>query len=628
MKNFKGTFLLFALILLILIVPVSIFAGGQKEAEVDSYPIMAFEPQELKATKAVDGEMVEINIFTTNDEHGWIFDWDFGQGGPRMSRGNPRPSGLARVSTLYKKLSTENDNSMLVSCGDSVQGTILSYYYNFIETEQLNPMTAIFSEMGYEAWSVGNHEVEQGNEVMMKVANEMAEAGIPVLSANAVWENDQDKPYYKPYMIKEVDGVRMGILGLTTPGIPMWLADDTHEDHVFLDMVKTAEKYVAILRDVEKCDVVVGLFHSGMNEEYDIAKAEAAGVPAPNASALVAQAIGGGPEGIDVIITAHSHKQIDDEKNSEYRDDRNNVVNGVKFVQAKNWGERLGHVSISVKGEGSDWVVNDVAVKTYTMENVAEDPAIMKYMSGYINGAMEYANTPVANATADLPSLRSYYEETAIVDLIQDTQIHFSGANISIAAAFNPNLTIPKGEITVGNIAGIYIYENFLYALEMTGAQIKAYLEYSANFFNVINDGNVDSTSLVNQDIRGYNYDMAQGFIYDIDLTQSAGNRVVNMKNLDGSAFDLNKVYAVTLNSYRYNGGGGHLKAAGLITDGVINSKTTYQSSKPMRDLMVEYLELEGEWGPEDIESNWQLVPSSLASRAIENQLALNSDAR
>lgn len=628
MKNFKRTFLFFTLILLIMAVPTGLFAGAQKEAELDSYPMMAFEPQEQKATKAVDGEVVEINIFTTNDEHGWIFDWDFGQGGPRMSRGNPRPSGLARVSTLYKKLSGENDNSMLVSCGDSVQGTILSYYYNFIETEKLNPITAIFSKMGYEVWTIGNHEVEQGNEVMLKIANEMAAVGIPVLGANAVWENDQENPYYKPYSIKEVDGVRIGFLGLTTPGIPMWLADSTHEDHVFLDMVKTAEKYIPILRDVEKCDVVVGLFHSGMNEEYDIAKAEAAGVPAPNASALVAEAIGGGPNGIDIIITGHSHKQIDDEKNTEYRDDRNNVVNGVKFVQAKNWGERLGHVSISVKGEGSDWVVKDVSVMTYTMENVAEDPEVMKHMSEYINGAMDYAETPVADATADLPSLRSYYEETAIVDLIQETQIHFSGADISIAAAFNPNLTIPRGEITVGNIAGIYIYENFLYALEMTGAQIKAYLEYSANFFNVINEGNVDSTPLVNQDIRGYNYDMAQGFLYDIDLTKESGNRVVNIKNMDGTAFDLGRVYNVTLNSYRYNGGGGHLKAAGLITDGTINSKTTYQSSMPMRDLMVEYLKIAEKWGPENVENSWQLIPASLASRAIENQLALNSEAR
>ena len=90
----------------------------------------------------------------------------------------------------------------------------------------------------------------------------------------------------------------------------------------------------------------------------------------------------------------------------------------------------------------------------------------------------------------------------------------------------------------------------------------------------------------------------------------------------------MGKVYNVTLNSYRYNGGGGHLKAAGLITDGNINSKTTYQSSMPMRDLMVEYLKIAEKWGPENVENSWQLIPASLASRAIENQLALNSDAR
>ena len=102
MKNLKRTFLLLTLILLILLVPTVLFAGGQKEPVIDSYPMMAFEPQEQKATKAVDGEMVEINIFTTNDEHGWIFDWDFGQEGPRMSREIQGPAVLQEFLLFTK----------------------------------------------------------------------------------------------------------------------------------------------------------------------------------------------------------------------------------------------------------------------------------------------------------------------------------------------------------------------------------------------------------------------------------------------------------------------------------------------------------------------------------------------
>jgi len=603
-------------------------AGGTISQEKVAYPLADFAPVARKATVVEEGKIVELNIFTTNDEHGWIFDWDFANDSQRMSRGNPRPSGLARVSTLYKKLSAENDNSMLLSAGDSIQGTILSYYYNFIENDIENPIPALYEKMGYEAWTIGNHEVEQGNDVLLKIANEMSANGIAVLGANDVWEADNSKPYFSPYYVKEVDGIRVGVLGLVTPGIPMWLADETHENHVYLDMVETAQKYVKILREVEKVDVLIGMFHAGMNADYDLAKSKASGVPPANASMLVAQAIGAGPMGIDAIITGHSHKIIDDSQNTEFKDDTTNMVNGIKFVQAKNWGERLGHMTVSVRGKTNAWTVDNVSVKTYSMENVEEDPEILQYMSDYIEGGKGYAAQVVGTATQDLPSVRSYFEESAIVDLIHETQRHFSGAEISIAAAFNPSLTIAAGDITVGTVAGIYIYENFLNAVELTGHQLKDYLEYSSKYFNVITEDNVDTTPLVNPDVRGYNYDMAQGFKYDIDITKEPGKRIVNMMNLDGSAFDMDKTYNVTLNSYRYNGGGGHLAAAGVMDKTLLTTETTYKSSGTMRDLMIEYLKVAGTWGPENVEDNWKLIPEDLAARAIDNQLGTGVTSR
>jgi 2',3'-cyclic-nucleotide 2'-phosphodiesterase/3'-nucleotidase len=624
MKN-KGLFL--ALInALILMLLVSCAGGTEKKGEM--YPLTDFSPVTRKASAVEEGKVVEINIFTTNDEHGWIFDWDFSSDSKRMSRGNPKPSGLARVSTLYKKLSTENPNSMLLSAGDSIQGTILSYYYNFIENDIVNPIPVLYQKMGYEAWTIGNHEVEQGNDVLLKVANEMEAAGIAVLGANDVWEDDNSKPYFKPYYIKEVEGVRIGVLGLVTPGIPMWLADETHEDHVYLDMVETAQKYVKILREVEKVDVLIGLFHSGMNASYDLAKSEAFGVPPANASMMVAQAIGSGPMGIDAIITGHSHQTIDDEQNSEFKDGTTNMVNGVKFVQAQNWGEKLGHMTVSVRGKKDMWTVDNVSVKTYSMANVEEDPEILDYMASYISGGKGYAAQVVGTATTDLLSNKSLFEETAIVDLIQDTQRYFSGAEISIAAAFNPDQIIAAGDITVGTVAGIYIYENFLNAVELTGYQIKDYLEFSSRFFNVITEENVDSVPLVNPEIRSYNYDMAQGFKYEIDITKEPGNRIINMMNLDGTAFDMDKTYNVTLNSYRYNGGGSHLAEAGVMDKGLLTTDTTYKSSDSMRDLMIEYLKVVGTWGPENIESNWKLVPEDLAARAVANQLGAGVTAR
>ncbi len=616
----------------LVIVSVMMLACVTQSKPVDtkdvSYPLSSFTPVEREAVAAPAGAAVEINVFSTNDEHGWVFDWDFGQNAPRSYRGNPVPSGLARVSTLYKEKSAEYPNSVLVSAGDTIQGTLLSYYYNFIDTEVENPMPRMMGEMGYSVWSPGNHEVEQGNEVANKVANEMAARGIAVISANTEWK-ESSNPYYLPYYVKEIDGVRVGFLGMTTPGIPMWLAESTHEDQVYRDMVESAERYVKILRNVEKVDVLIGVFHSGMNDSYDADKADTSGIPMPNASRLVAEAVGSGPSGFDAIITAHSHQLIDDTQNTEYRNDEyDNDIKGVKFLQAQNWGSHLGQLQISVSEKDGRWAVESVNAMTYSMEGVEEDPEMLAYMSDYIEGSRAYAAEVVATADNDILGLRSYYEESEIVDLIHETQRHFSGAEISIAATFNASLKIPKGNITVGNIAGIYIYENFLNAVELTGQQVKDYLEYSSAYFNVITEDNVDSAPLVNPDVRGYNYDMAQGFLYDIDLTKEPGNRIVNMKNMDGTPFDLEKTYNVTLNSYRYNGGGGHLAACGAMDGTELKAKTTYISQLAMRDLMVEYLKQKKTWGKDDIEQNWKLIPEDLAARAIENQINMGNAGR
>ena len=611
-------------IILMLLTTGFIFAEGMMEQRV-SYPVKDFAPEMREANQAEPGSVVEISILSTNDEHGWLFDWDFSQNAPRSYRGNPSPSGLARVSTAVKELRAENPNTILVSGGDTIQGTLLSYYYNFIDQDELNPVTAIFDKMGYEVWTVGNHEVEQGEMVMKNVANEMSVRGISVLSANAVWKSDNSKPYYLPYVVKDVGGVRVGFLGLTTPGIPMWLADETHTEHDFLDMVETAKKYVPILRNREKVDVLIGVFHSGMNEEYDIDKAALFGIPAPNASALVAEAIGAGPSGIDAIITAHSHKVIDDTKNTEYNDTDSNVVNGVKFIQAANWGAMLGQLTITVKENKGRYVVKEVKAITHSMNGVKEDPEILAYIDDYIKGSKGYAAETVGRAENDLNFQLSLLQESEIVDLIHETQLYFSGADISIAASFGSNGIIPKGDITVGNIAGIYIYENFLNAVKLTGQQIKDYLEYSANYYNVIDEDTVDTESLINPDVRGYNYDMAQGFYYDIDLTKEPGERIINLRNLDGTPFDLTKSYSVTLNSYRYNGGGGHLTACGAMENGILTVETTYISSMAMRDLMIEYLKVKKSWGRDDIEENWKLVPEDLAVEAIRNYLEDNN---
>ena len=181
----------------------------------------------------------------------------------------------------------------------------------------------------------------------------------------------------------------------------MWLADETHSYYNFVDMVAAARVAVDILRNVENVDVLVGVFHAGMNEDYDIAKAAAFGIPAPNASSLVAETIGGGPEGFDAIITGHSHKLINDEINTEYSNTDSNTVNGVKFIQAQFWGLALGHLQIKVRGVNGRWQVNEVNAKTYSMADVEEDQEYIATLQDYFDGTQAYASTSVGRATEE-----------------------------------------------------------------------------------------------------------------------------------------------------------------------------------------------------------------------------------
>ena len=220
-----------------------------------------------------------LYILQTTDVHGNIYPYDY-------FKDEPADYGLAKVYTKVAEFRQHHKNVLLVDGGDLIQGTPLVYYFNKIETTVPHPMILTLDYMHYDAMTVGNHDIEQGLFTYMRA---QSESHFPWLSANSVLPDGST--YFDPYVIYDFDGIKVGIIGLTTPGIPMWLDPALYPGITWADMVKTAGEYADELRP--EVDVLIGLFHAGFNADYSAATTDALGIPNENASKLVAEQVPG-----------------------------------------------------------------------------------------------------------------------------------------------------------------------------------------------------------------------------------------------------------------------------------------------------------------------------------------------
>src|SRR6185436_8784617 len=201
-------------------------------------------------------ERVQITILGTTDLHGNINPIDY-------YTNKPDNRGFAKMATLIKRVRKEHPNVLLIDSGDTIQGSPLESFHGRKNNAPPDPMMLAMSSLSYDAMTVGNHEYNFGLKVLEKARSE---AKFPWLSANT-YATQTQKPHYKPYIVKEVAGVRIGILGLTTPGIPNWDNAPNYGGLEFNEPLAEARKWVPILRDQEKADVVVIAMHMGLEED-------------------------------------------------------------------------------------------------------------------------------------------------------------------------------------------------------------------------------------------------------------------------------------------------------------------------------------------------------------------------
>ncbi|BAL84495.1 putative hydrolase [Selenomonas ruminantium subsp. lactilytica TAM6421] len=525
----------------------------------------------------------DLTVFSTSDIHGSVIGWNY-------FTAQPANLGLAKVSTIIKQARSQkgpNDDILVVDGGDILQGTPLDTYMVQHPNEwKTHPMFDAFNTIGYDAIELGNHEFNFGLDYLKKAIG----SNKNVLGANVI-EDKTGKTWsgVRPYLMKTVtiDGekVNVGIIGTDTPAIPMF-EDPSHFAGVhFADQVPVFQQCVKELK-AQGADIIIGITHSGVprndrsgaeNQVVDIAKAC--------------------PE-LSLLVCAHNHVVIDNKSGitgpdgTQYAD---SVINGVPVVESGKDGKFVGKSVLTINKVNGKWQVEKVATQALSTKGVEDDPQIIKQVKPWHEKTLKHLQTVIGKASAEYSGTESNHQDSAIVDLVNEVQRHYAGTQLSASASFNTSQNISKDDITLQEMSGLYIYENYLYGIEINGAELRKYMEHAASFYGTSPD---------------YNYDMLQGVDYTIDMTKPVGQRITKLQYQGKDVKDSDK-FTLAINDYRMNGGSGYMDAMGY-TNGkkpkiVFDSMRKYGDDGQMRNLMIRYVQEKGTITP-SCDHNWNVI--------------------
>lgn len=459
---------------------------------------------------------IDIQILATSDLHGKFYPYDY------AINEESKSGSLTQIATAVKKYRT--NNTIMVDVGDTIQDNYSEMFFK----DKIHPMILAMNEIGYDVWAIGNHEFNYGVE---NLKNIMKQSTSKVLIGNLY--NPDGTNFADSYTVIEKDGVKIGIIGMCTPNITKWDSVNL-KDYIVTDPVEETKKIVKDLRD--KVDVLIATVHMGEENEY--------GVPNSGANDLANAC----PE-LDLIIAAHEHKLVEE-----------TYVDNVLIVENKSSGATMSKVNIVVEKDKTDCKIVDRKAESIKISEYESDKELSKKLSSYNERAKKEANIIIGelvggslvpeNEIAEIP--QAQIEPTSLIDLINEVQMYYTGAQVSSAALFNVDANLEPGKIKKSDTSLIYKYGNTLYKVQMTGKQLKKYMEWSASYYNTYNPK--DLTISFNENIRGFNYDMFSGVDYQIDISEKPGNRIKNLKwTKTGKEVKDDEVFVIAVNNYRVN---------------------------------------------------------------------------
>jgi 2',3'-cyclic-nucleotide 2'-phosphodiesterase (5'-nucleotidase family) len=526
---------------------------------------------------------VVVTILETTDLHGHFLPWDY-------ARAQAADEGLARVASRIAKIRKETPNVLLLDAGDTIQGTPIEYLHAKHPESGPDPMSAAMSAVNYDAMAVGNHEFNFGLAVLRKAQKE---ATFPWLSANT--RNADGSAAFQEYLVKTVAGVRIGILGLTTPNIPNWEPERNRPGLKWEDPAATARRLVPILRGKEQCDFVAILIHSG--PEVNLQTGEPDGTDAENRVAAVSKV-----PGIDLLLTGHTHRRIPLTR-----------LNGVPIIQPGRWGDVLARIDVTLTGgEMKGWTVADVKGELLSSDgSVPLDPAVVAIAAPHDAAARAYMDEKIAVADGDFPGTRARLEDSALLDFESDTMRLATGADLAMTSLLPGRFEgWPKGPISVRQVYGLYPYENQLVVVEIDGATLKACLERAAEFYGAAAWEGSRLVLKPKENMIPYNFDVIQGASYRIDPTAPVGARVKDLA-FHGRPVAPGDRFTLAVNSYRAQGSGGYTALKG--------AKVVKEVQDEIRELLIARLKELGHVSPVT-DHNWVVAPDVVWAPATSIQ--------
>ncbi|WP_196594170.1 bifunctional metallophosphatase/5'-nucleotidase [Pectinatus sottacetonis] len=515
---------------------------------------------------------ITVALLGTADLHGRILNWDYLKNSVPPARSG-FTVGLSRINSLIKKERQKYPHHLLVDNGDIIQGTALDKYYATKDKNwHIHPMMSIFNYMNYDAINLGNHEFNFGLDLLKRF---LLPSKAPCLSANTydIYTNHPWK-YVKPYTIKKIDvssvtnipndSIRIGIIGTVTPAIPNFETPQNYQGLKFIPQEDAINTNISLLKN--NVDAIVILSHSGI---------PSASSPYPENGIV---AITKKCPGIDLILSGHTHVRTAQNMTKYIRNNTDSsvnppvvyadgIINNIYTMAPYRWGTYLSEGLLDFAKVNGKWKVQNISTKLLSSNDTIDDPIIVNTAQKWDKATKAYLSTKLGTSRDNYYGKNGNKMYTPIVDFINKVQMNYGKADVSAAASFNPSALIPKGTITLQNILSIYIYENYLFTIKITGKQLRQYLELSASYFDQVPkntpvDGTINLNYLNNvtttkSDWPSYNYDMLTGVNYDINISKTLGNRIQNLTyTLTNKPVSDDDTIRFAINNYRFNGGG------------------------------------------------------------------------
>ena len=549
---------------------------------------------------------IDLKFIETSDVHGSFFPYDF------INR-KPKAGSLARVATYVNQLRSQHgENVILLDNGDILQGQPVNYYSNYVDTTSANIAAQVVNYLRYDAQTIGNHDVETGHRVYDKW---VSATHCPILGANVI-DTKTNKPYLKPYTILKRGGARIAIIGLLTPAIPNWLGENLWSGLRFEEMVSSARQWMRVVKEQEKADIVIGLFHSGKD----------GGITTPHYKEDAALAVAREVPGFDVVFFGHDHTRYADAvTNSEGKlvacfDPANNAMS-------------VAQADLQLVKKKGRWCVKESQWKLVDVADLPVDNEFVDHFSAFNETVKAYANRVIGTFENTISTRDSYFGNSAFNDLILNLELSITKADVAFNAPVSFDVAIKKGPVRVADMFNLYKYENQLFVMRLTGKEIRKALEMSYDLWVNTMTSPDDHLLLLDSQTRGdqqrlgfknfsFNFDSAAGIDYEVDVTKPNGQKVKVLKMSNGEPFDENKYYKVAVNSYRANGGGELLtRGAGIAKDD-LDDRIVWRSEYDLRHYLMEEIKRLGTLNPQP-NTNWRFVPEQWTQEAAKRDRQL-----